>query len=431
MKVGQLQPDLNTTRVASSQGLRLGLIFAAYLLVGASSGGFGVLLPEFSAFYQLEKSTTGLLFLAGSGGYLVAAFVSGWLVERLGLRYFLLLGLLLFGLACLALVLQPLFALVLVARLVLGLSIAILETGGNFYVAALPRNTALFNYLHAFFGGGALLGPIIATTVLSYGWGWASFFFICAMGSLGLGIGFALAFRTLPATFQTTKPTPEVENQPSAEASENNKSGTARNSMIRALKLPTVWLAALFLLVYVGGESSVGSWTYTFLTEGQLYAPALAGWLVSGYWLGLTLGRLVLAWGVERLGLAGRDRTLLMGCIIMAMAGAVLVWLFSGQPLVAGFGLLIVGFSFGPIYPTTLAVLSKLVPPKLLPSSIALITSLSILGIAVFPWLAGLLLQWAGSATLFPYVIGLCGAMIIVGVFLLKPAKSSTLKSPL
>ena len=51
--------------------------------------------------------------------------------------------------------------------------------------------------------------------------------------------------------------------------------------MLMALKVPAIWLAALFLLVYVGVETTVGSWSYTFLTEGPHYSPALAGGLVS------------------------------------------------------------------------------------------------------------------------------------------------------
>jgi MFS family permease len=107
--------------------------------------------------------------------------------------------------------------------------------------------------------------------------------------------------------------------------------------------------------------------------------------------------------------------------VLGSLAGVGLFWLWPDQPVVAGFGLLLTGFSFGPIYPTTLALLSRLAPSHLVPSLIALMTSLSILGIAIFPWLAGVLFDLAGLGAFAPYVIGLSLAMLASGAVLLRP----------
>src|SRR5438046_5179085 len=104
--------------------------------------------------------------------------------------------------------------------------------------------------------------------------------------SLGVLIGFHLVFKK-----QNIAPSEEVATPRS-------------NVLVAALRLPVVWIAALFLLIYVGAEVSVGIWSYSFLTEERHTPLLLAGWMVSGYWLGLTLGRLALALVTLRVGSA-------------------------------------------------------------------------------------------------------------------------------
>ncbi len=400
----------------SNQKFRLAIIFSFFLLVGMNSGGFGVILPDFSATYSLTKGDSGLLFTAITIGYLIASLAGSWVSARFGLRNFLISGLLLFGAGSLGLWLLPPLGLALLARLVLGMAGAALETGGNFYVAYLPRNTALLNYLHAFFGAGALIGPLVATWILDNHWGWQNLFLIWFGATLILSTGFWLAFGHLPISALSSA---SSENAPISHES----AVSTRNPMRQALKHPTIWLATIFLLIYVGAETTVGSWSFTFLTEGPHFSTTLAGGLVSIYWGGLTLGRVVLGWLLERPGMVGRDRLVFIGCILVSIVGSGLIWLAPGQPLIAGFSLFLIGFSYGPLYPTTLAILSRIVDPHLVSSAISLIIGLSILGVAIFPWLAGNLLELGGLVTLFPFVIILGVVMVGLGVVLLRPAK--------
>jgi fucose permease len=374
--------------------LRIAIAFSSFALIGANSGAAGVVLPGLSRYYQVDKSVVGLLFLASSTGYFLSAFSSSLLLEKLGPRKFLLMGTLTFLLGTLTIGLKPPFVAVLTTRLFLGFGIAIIETGLNAYVVALPRSTSLLNSLHAFYGAGALLGPVIAATILTLNWGWNSVYLIWTLLSFPLLLGFAIVFsHQLPAA-----------------STRKEEEATTGNVLTAALRLPVVWWASLFLLLYVGIEVSLGNWSYSFLVEGRHQQALLSSLTVSGYWLGLTLGRFTLSKFAERLGIGN------VGLIYSCMAGIVIsvliIWLFPFE-IAAAVGFCFIGYSLGPIYPTTVALMPDLVSSRLVPSAIGFLVSMSILGIAVFPWLAGILAQSISTWSLLPYTIVLTASMLV------------------
>ena len=87
---------------------------------------------------------------------------------------------------------------------------------------------------------------------------------------------------------------------------------------------------------------------------------------------------------------------------------------------VSAFGLVLTGFSLGPIYPTTIALMSNLVSARILPSVIGFLASPGSMGAALFPWLAGDLAQHIGMWSLLPYVIVLTIIMLLLPVGLQK-----------
>jgi fucose permease len=369
----------------------LALSFAAFVMIGANDGGTGVLLPSLQATYGVDKATIGLIFLAATGGYLCAAFSSGLLVERLGIRRFLLLGTLMFILGAGTLSLQVPFLGLLAALLVTGFGVGILDAGLNAYIAALPDNSGPLNYLHACYGAGALIGPLVASGVLAASLGWPVVYAIWTGAGLLLLLGLALRF-----------PRP-VAPAPHEQAAQGG------NVLAGALRLGAVWLAAAFLLAYVGAEVSLGSWSYSLLTETRQIDPLPAGWMVSGYWLGLTLGRIVLGKLSARVG----PRRLITSCLAGVAAGLVIIWVGPG-PVAAAAGLVLTGFALGPIFPTTIAIMPELVPARLLPSAIGFMASAGSAGAAVFPWGAGVLAQQFGLGVLLPYVLVFTVLLVIL-----------------
>ncbi|MFL5627019.1 MAG: MFS transporter, partial [Ktedonobacteraceae bacterium] len=295
----------------------------------------------------------------------------------------------------------PPFFIVLAAALLLGAGVAMLDAGLNTYIAILPGNTTLLNYLHAFYGVGAWLGPVVASAVLAIQWGWNSVYWIWGGMSLVLLLG-------IVGIYKERLPT---------QKSETKAEG---NILVATLRLRIVWLAALFLLVYVGAEVSLGSWSYSLLTEERHGALLISGWIVSGYWFGLTLGRLILGKVGQKVG----NKRLIEGSLVGVMIGLLLVW-WGPTALVSAVGLWLTGFCLGPIFPTTIALMSGMVTSRVLAGAIGFMTSLGSMGAALFPWLAGNLAQHLGLWSLLPFVIILSVCMLGLWFALQKQPESS------
>jgi fucose permease len=374
-----------TSRQFRVPRVHLALAFIAFILIGCNDGALGVLIPSMRAFYHVDTVTLSWLFLASVLGYLSASFNTGLLMAKLGIRRFLLLGLGIFCLGAILYSLRPPYAFFLCAATIVGFGTGMTDAGLNAYVASLPNNGKLLNYLHAFYGIGALLGPLVASTLLAQGLGWHATYLAWLTLALLIWLGLLLAFKQR-----------NQQNQQNAQGTERQ----GGNLLAATLRLRGVWLGAFFLLFYVGTEVSLGNWGYSFLTLARSGLPLFSAWVISGYWCGLTLGRLTLANLIPRLGI----RRLITICLSGVVLGVVLAWILPGIWGTAC-GLCLVGFCLGPLFPTAIALMPQLVTPRLLPSAIGFLACLGSGGAALFPWLAGNLIQHIGYWSLLPFAL--------------------------
>ncbi len=387
-------PDANRPIVALHR--QFAVCFLAFVLIGANDGAIGVLLPSLMGQYNVDKAGISLLFLTATLGYLIAAFGSGLLVERLGRQAFLVLGASLFLLGTITLVLQPPFLLFLLALFFVGAGGGTLDAGLNAYVASLPNNTAALNYLHAFYGVGALLGPLAASAVLAVGLGWNITYLLWSIIAVLVLAGFA-------SVLDNARPV----------------GGGSGNVMMASLRLSLVWMAAAFLFLYVGTEVSLGAWSYSFLLKERHGLALFSAWSVSGYWVGLTAGRLVLGRLSSRLG----NRRLIELCLIGVVLGVLVLWL-APSGLAAALGLALIGFSLGPLFPTVIALISDRLPARLQTSAIGFVAAGGSVGGAFFPLVIGNLAQALGIWTLMPYTIGLTMVMLALWLVLSRGRQS-------
>lgn len=82
---------------------------------------------------------------------------------------------------------------------------------------------------------------------------------------------------------------------------DNNKGGL-RSALFLKPSARVTWLCSLFLLGYVGVEVALGGWIVTFMIRVRHGSAFASGMTATGFWLGITVGRIVLGFVTPRLG---------------------------------------------------------------------------------------------------------------------------------
>jgi fucose permease len=261
--------------------------YYGFVMVGVAAGVAGVLLPAQMRDYGVDRTTIGITFFAFSAGFMLAGSSAGALVHRLGPRVALAAGSSAFAASAFYMATRPSFPALVTVQLALGYGVGVLESVLNAYLTQLPRAARRLNQLHAFFGVGALIGPLLAAWMLR-SWPWPSVYLVIAVLIVPLLASVLLIFPKSAG--------------PAEEASSLREKG--HHGLLRAtVRDRGVLLGALFLAVYVGLEISFGNWGFSFLVDGRGQPQLLAGYAVSGYWLGLTVGRFVISRAASRVGL--------------------------------------------------------------------------------------------------------------------------------
>jgi fucose permease len=305
------------------------LAYLAFVSLGLPDGLLGVGWPAMRSDFGVPTEAVGVALTAGTAGYLTSSLLAGFTIARLGVGRLLAVSTLLASLALTGYAVAPGLAVVVCCALVLGFGSGAVDSGLNAYAAGAfgPRH---MNWLHAFFGLGVALGPLIMTGAIGAGLSWRWGYGLVAAGQLALALAFALTVRAWrdrgAAAGRATRP--------------------ASVPVGQTLRLPAVWLGALGFGVYAAIEIGAGLWAFLLLTEGRGLGATAAGICVSGYWTSLFVGRVVQGVIAERFG-SGR---VLWGSLVGLAAGAGLVAI-PGPAWLAVTGLAVIGFAAAPVFP--------------------------------------------------------------------------------
>jgi fucose permease len=371
--------------------LRMILVLSCliFLALGVITAALGPVLPELAAQAGTDLTGIGAIFTGIFFGALLSQLVSGPMIDRIGQRAVLAGGVVLLACGTLALTWSRTLSFTLALAFVAGLGHGAVDMGANLWIATAYNNRSVsaLNLLNFFFGVGAFAGPTLASLSLTW----------LDTGLPSLWISAGLLFILLPFLFL-------VKSGRSQTAGSKFPPDEPTGWIYRA---PLLWGMGAIVLLYVGTETGMGGWTTTYVEQTLRVSIESAALVTAGFWLALTAGRMTSA----ALGLRITPRRLLAASLAGAVIGGIILVLGLGNLALTIAGVLLIGFCFGPVYPTMVAVTTATFPSG--PGKAVSITAASgSVGGMAMPWLQGVLLNRAGPA--FSSVFTLVGEMAML-----------------
>lgn len=343
--------------------------YYGFVLIGWNSVLIASLIRSIEQDFRQTDATFALFYFLSSVFYTLGALGGGFVAERVGRRGVLLAAIVLVCLGLGGEGVAPAWGLLIVAGMAVNLGAGAIDGGVNGLFLDLYRHArgGALNLLHMFFGIGALIAPAVVGVALTAHVPWRATLLATAAVCVPLIALFA------------TAPVPSGRHERSTErrpAREREALAPAEASL-----LPFAGLA-LSIGLYVAAETGISSWVVRMLS-GVPIATATA--VLSLFWGGLAVGRLLSNWLAERFDYAAFT----IGCIALsslALVGAVLSPVF---PLTAALFAL-TGLFCGPIYPMIMALGGNLYPHRLSALSGAL-SGAAVVGSVIYPPLMGLM----------------------------------------
>lgn len=303
-------------------------------VLGASDALRGVFLPVFRSSFELTQTQASMIIMASYIGNVLFLFLGGYVSDRVDRRKFIFAVTLMWAAALCVYIFTESYALIVCAMVFSMGASQMLSTTVNVITPLVFVSPALLINTFGFIQG---MGMVAAQKIggsftgsIAY-WHRANALLLI----LGLCGTAAAAFMKLPA--------------PKVEKSEKGYGQIMKNP------------ATIRLILFVGGycitEHGLQNWMTTYGSELLGYTVAESANFLSLFFLGITVGRLVFAPLVAKIG-AGK--TLLWFSIISG--AAYITGIVTGR---SGIMLLCIsGLGFSVLWPTTVLFISKCYPPE-------------------------------------------------------------------
>ncbi|KAG5978560.1 hypothetical protein E4U55_006054 [Claviceps digitariae] len=379
---------------------RIGAAFLCFLVMGANDAAYGL-----ESHYNLSYTIVSLVFLSPFIGYVSSALLNNYLHHKLGQRGIALICGGCHLAAYLVIALHPPYGVLVFAFVLAGFGNGVADAAWNAWVGNLANSSELLGFLHAFYGVGGVVSPLVATTMITKAkLPWYSFYYVMiAMAGLET-VSLSCAFWSSSGTeYRRLYKTHELEHET-----------RLRDVLFKAPSARVSWVAALFLLCYVGVEVALGGWIVVFMLRVRQGEPFASGMSAVGFWLGITIGRAILGFVTPRLGIK-----LSTAVYIGAAAGLELIFWLVPQFYVSAVAVALQGFFLGPLFPNAILVASKLLPRQHHVVVIGFAAAFGGCGAAVLPFATGILAQTRGPKVLQPMVLSLL--VVLLGIWFCFP----------
>lgn len=372
------------------------LLFASaclgMLLFGITLTTLGAILPEIIQRFEISKTDAGSLFTVMNFGILLGSLIFGPVVDRFGYKTLLVVCAALLFIGMEGVAFSYSFELFTLFVWVFGFSGGVINGAANALVSDISEEGrgAGLALLGVFFGVGAFGMPLVLGSLLEM------FTYTQIVSALS-GI-IILAFGLfLWLQFPAPK---QPHSFPVKEA-------------VSLLKHPTLILLAFILFFQSGIEIMTGGWTAAYFYEELNVESSTAVILLSFFWIGMMLNRLLLS----KLLLTRSPSGIFITSIGLAFAGA-LILLLTHNIIAATIAVFVLGAGFGTGYPVVLGYIGDLYP-KMSGTAFSVAMSIAMIGGMLLPYLAGIIGDASGLKTSFLIVpVGLAAIFILFMVVL-------------
>lgn len=151
------------------------------------------------------------------------------------------------------------------------------------------------------------------------------------------------------------------------------------------------WLCASYFLAYVGTETAISGWVVSFMLRSRNATSYIASLTSSGYWIGMAMGRIALGFLTDQMGVRRATALYFIVAIVLEVVFALSTSLYGSIALMT-----MLGFFMGPLFPSGVVVLTRLLPGELHVVAVSFVASLGQVGGAFLPFAIGAIVHGFG-----------------------------------
>lgn len=395
--------------------LLLILAYLAFVSLGLPDTVLGVAWPSLRTAFEVSQAGIGAVLAAGVSGYFLSGLIAGRLVTTFGVGGLLTASTALVALGLVGYAVAPTWGLFFPVAALIGLGSGAIDAALNGY-AARHFSVRHLNWLHACWSVGATLGPLIMTAVLARGISFRVGYVLIAAALATMAFAFAATRRSwADQSTGTPAGTPAAPSAGDADVASHPQHNSGAWDTLRSGR---VWLQITIFFVYTGLEASAGQWCFTVMREARGLGVEAAGSWTAGYWGSLLVGRVGLGLIIDRFGPDRLLRIATVTAVLGALAFA------SSTSLLGQVGLLLLGVSLAPLYPTLMARTPSRLGPAATPHAIGFQVSAATLGSAALPAAIGVWVASAGAKVAPLTVAGIAVLLLVLHEVLLRVTRS-------
>ncbi|CCH42130.1 putative permease [Wickerhamomyces ciferrii] len=381
------------------------ICFCCMVIVGINDQTVGTLIPTLTHHYNTEQTTISTVFALQFLGYATSALSNEHLHVKFGRRGVMILSNAFLLITYLVNSFKPPIFIYIGIYYFAGLGVGLLDSCMTVWLSSLVDHNEIMGLLHGFYGIGSVFAPPYISHLLK--WFNSDFKYhyitLSVVSSLGV-IACSILFKN------ESKLKYEYDHKIAGNHDDDVEQDHGSN-LKKVLKMPTVLIFSAYLFLYIGAEVSIGSWLLSYLMKIKNLDQIQSSYIVSWFWIGLTIGRILLGFVTKYFKNEYRANlyyaSLSLICyLIYSLFTLSISSEYKHFTIWTNILVIICGIFIGPLFPTGSITLMKILPSNLHVSSVGIMTSLGGSGAAILPFFVGILTH-ATSLEILPILISL------------------------